>query len=158
MNSRVPTTGGASSILDTIDHIQKVQRYLGIMIAELIFRSHSHDASKLMPPELDGYAGLSDAVRGLQYGTDEYRAAFAPFKGIIKHHYEANDHHPEHFPDSDISKMNLLQIIEMIADWKAASTRNNSTLMDSLDVSFKRFGIDEQLAAIVRNTVEAVEW
>jgi hypothetical protein len=147
-----------SSILDTIDHIQKVQRFLGIVIADLLYRSHSHDGSKLLPPELDGYAGLSEAVKGLQYGTDEHRAAFAPFKAIITHHYEANDHHPEHFQDSDIRRMTLPQIVEMVCDWKAASTRNSESLLPSLDASFKRFGIDEQLAWIIRNTISEMGW
>jgi len=151
MNSR------ESSILDTIDHIFKVQQYLTQLAMDLQSRAILHDHSKLVPPELDGYAGLTDAVRGLQYGTDEYRAAFEPFKAIIKVHYLHNDHHPEHF-QAGIVDMSLSQIIEMLADWKAASTRNSTTLKDSLEVSIKRFGIDEQLAQIIRNTIDDLGW
>lgn len=150
-------TGREQHILDTIDHIQKVQLYLQQMIDDLQGRLLVHDRSKLMPPELDGYAGLKDAVAGLKYGTDEYRAAFAPFNVIIKHHYGANDHHPEHF-QAGIADMDLLQFVEMICDWKAASTRTSDTLTPSLDASFKRFGIDEQLALIIRNTVTVLGW
>lgn len=146
-----------ASILDTIDHIREVQLCLAQMIDDLQNRSLAHDKSKLMPPELDGYAGLSDAVKGLKYGTDEYRAAFAPFNVIIKHHYGANDHHPEHF-QAGINDMDLLQIVEMICDWKAASTRNSESLTPSLEANFKRFGIDEQLALIIRNTVTVLGW
>lgn len=151
MNSR------ESSILDTIDHIQKVQLYLAQMVDDLQNRAMAHDRSKLLPPELDGYAGLSDAVRGLTYGTDEYRAAFEPFKAIIKHHYLHNDHHPEHF-QAGIADMDLIRILEMLADWKAASTRNSDTLAPSLEASFKRFGIDEQLALVIRNTIAVLGW
>lgn len=150
-------TSREAHALDAIDHIRKVQTYLMQLVIELHSRALLHDSSKLMPLELDGYAGLSDAVRGLKYGTEEYRAAFEPFKPIIQHHYEANDHHPEHF-QGGISEMNLLQLVEMIADWKAASTRNSKTLAETLDASFKRFGIDDQLAAIIRNTVASLEW
>lgn len=152
MNSR------EASLFDTIDHIQKVQWYLAQIIENLQSRALMHDKSKLMPPELDGYAGLADAVKGFPYGTDEYRAAFEPFKKIIRHHYDANDHHPEHFQDNDIRRMNLLQVVEMVTDWKAASTRRDDTLLKSLDVSFKRFGIDDQLAWIIRNTINDLEW
>lgn len=151
MNSR------EQQLLDTIDHIQKVQLYLQQMIDDLQNRLLVHDRSKLLPPEIDGYAGLSDAVKGLKYGTDEYKAAFAPFNVIIKHHYGANDHHPEHF-QAGIDDMDFLQIAEMIADWKAASTRNSETLTPSLEASFKRFNISEQLALIIRNTVTVLGW
>lgn len=150
-------TSREATLLDTIDHIRKVQTYLMQLVIELHSRALLHDSSKLMPPELEGYAGLSDAVRGLKYGTEEYRAAFAPFKSIIQHHYEANDHHPEHFAGG-VSEMNLLQIVEMVADWKAASMRNSKTLTETLDASFQRFGIDAQLAAVIRNTATFLDW
>ncbi len=149
--------GRESHILDTIDHIQKVQTFLTQIIMDLQSRSVVHDQSKLLPPEMEGYAGLKDALAGLTYGTDEYRAAFGPFKTVINHHYLVNDHHPEHF-QAGIDGMDLLQIAEMIADWKAASTRNSKMLVPSLEASFKRFNIGEQLALIIRNTVTVLGW
>ncbi len=145
------------STRDAIRHIGMVQCYLNELIKEWITRSSVHDLSKLNEPELSGYAGLSDAVKGLKYGTDEYRAAFAPFKAIINHHYEANDHHPEHFKNG-LAGMNLLQLVEMVCDWKAASLRTSSTLEDSLEASFQRFKIEPQLAAIIYNTIRELRW
>lgn len=147
----------SKSFSDTVSHIRLVQSKLRIIVEFLLLRAELHDVSKLNEPELSGYEGLSEAVKGLQYGTDEYRAAFEPFKAIIKHHYEYNDHHPEHFAGG-VKEMNLLQIVEMAADWKAASMRNSDTLKPTLEASFKRFGIDDQLAEIIRNTVEALDW
>lgn len=147
------------SVLDTINHIKQVQFFMEQVIKSLIERARLHDASKLNEPEYSGYAGLSETLKGLQYGTDEHRAAFAPFKPIIQHHYQANDHHPEHFDKTDgIAQMNLLQLVEMFCDWKAASTRNSNTLLDSLDVSAQRFGVEPQLAKIFSNTVRDLEW
>lgn len=147
----------SNSLLDTILHIQLVQQHMDEVLGDLTTRAFSHDYSKLNEPELSGYAGLSDALKGLTYGTPEHKAAFAPFKQVIDHHYAVNDHHPEHFK-LGINGMNLLQLIEMVCDWKAASLRNSDTLADSLDVSFKRFGIDTQLANIIRNTVNELRW
>ena len=57
-------------------------------------------------------------------------------------------------------RMHLLQVIEMLADWKAGSMRNSESLLPSLDVSFKRFGIDanSHLAWLIRNTVLHLDW
>lgn len=142
---------------DARDHIAKVEGYLSLCADLLRIRAITHDASKLEEPELSGYAGLSDALKGLEYGTPEYRAAFEPFKEVIKHHYAANDHHPEYHADG-VNAMNLLQIIEMLCDWRAASQRSNGNFEDSITVSCKRFGIDAQLESILRNTASHLGW
>ena len=63
---------------DTIEHIRFVQQKIMDLASILFNRAINHDASKLKEPELSGYAGLADAMRGLTYGTPEHRAAFAP--------------------------------------------------------------------------------
>jgi hypothetical protein len=143
--------------LETFMHIGKVQYFLSLCVADLVARSEKHDASKLDEPELSGYAGLAEAVKDLQYGSMAYRAAFQPFKTIIQHHYAANDHHPEHF-GAGIDGMNLLQIIEMLADWKAASERGGGDFAESLKVSVARFEIEPQLENILRNTAKYLGW
>ena len=142
---------------DTIDHIAKVEGYLSLCADLLRVRAITHDASKLQEPELSGYAGLSDALQGLTYGTPEHRAAFAPFKAIIAHHYEHNSHHPEHYTGG-INDMNLLDVIEMLCDWKAASERGKGAFADSIRASVERFGIDGQLAGILTNTARQIGW
>lgn len=142
---------------DALEHIAKVERYLSQMAHELRARAAAHDASKLEEPELSGYVGLSEAVKGLTYGTDEYRAAFAPYKEIIQHHYRHNSHHPEHYPGG-INDMSLLDVIEMLCDWKAASERGGGDFAESIRVSVKRFGIDPQLGLIFANTAKDLGW
>lgn len=142
---------------DTHEHIYSVQSYMDAYINSLHLRAKEHDASKLEEPELSGYAGLTEALKGLEYGTPEHRAAFAPFKPIIQHHYENNTHHPEHW-DNGINDMSLLDIIEMLADWKAASERGNGDFARSIEVGVNRFDIDDQLAYILRNTARELGW
>ena len=84
---------------DTKEHIKKVRDNLFIIRHRLERRANIHDASKLEEPELSGYEGLSQALKGLTYGTPEHRAAFAPYKEIIQHHYANNSHHPEYWPN-----------------------------------------------------------
>lgn len=55
--------------------------------------------------------------------------------------------------------MTLIDVIEMLCDWKAASERTQQTsVAPSLSHNQQRFGIDDQLAAILANTVQALEW
>lgn len=143
---------------DTLRHIEAVQGNLQLVGTRLAIRSHNHDSSKLQEPELSGYAGLSDALAGLQYGTPEHRAAFAPYKEIIRHHYEHNSHHPEHYPARGIAGMSLLDIVEMFCDWKAANDRSGGDFAESIQISIKRFEIDEQLASILENTRVELGW
>ncbi len=144
--------------IDTHKHIAEVGLNLSLVVVELEERKRAHDASKLKEPELSGYEGLNDAVKGLTYGSAEYRAAFEPFKPIIQHHYANNTHHPEHWPNG-VADMSLLDIIEMLCDWKAASARNNGDFKKSLEISIARFHFDDdRIGEILMNTARELGW
>jgi hypothetical protein len=92
------------------------------------------------------------------YGSDEYKAFLADMGDGLKHHYEANRHHPEHFSNG-ADDMTLADLIEMLADWKAATERHDDgDLAKSLEIQRERFGLSDQLAAILRNTAEHFGW
>lgn len=58
---------------------------------------------------------------------------------------------------SSISQMNLLQIIEMLVDWKAASERHeDGNIIKSILHNQKRFKMSDQLTAILINTAQAL--
>lgn len=146
------------STRDTIEHIRKVQARLQECINNLTVRAAHHDESKLEIPEKEGYDQITNQLRDLVYGSDEYRAALLANKPTIDHHYAANSHHPEHYPDG-IAGMSLLDIIEMVADWKAASERTKQgSIAASLVHNKVRFGISDQLASILENTVRELGW
>jgi hypothetical protein len=146
------------STADTLEHIGKVQARIGEVIQALHSRAQEHDQSKLQEPEKDGYDRLTIALKDCEYGSDAYRAALAESKPTIAHHYAANDHHPEHWPNG-IRDMSLLSIIEMLADWKAASERTKQgSIARSLTVNIERFGIEPQLAWILSNTIDELGW
>lgn len=148
----------ADSTQDTLDHIGKVQSRLQEVCNHLTVRAAHHDASKLIEPEKSGYDQLVTNLADVQYGTDDYRAALREAKPTIAHHYAANDHHPEHWPNG-INDMSLLSIVEMLCDWKAASERTKQgSIAQSLTVNAERFGINLQLAGILENTVRELDW
>lgn len=145
------------SLRDTREHIARVQVNIDQAVKNLAERAVVHDASKLEEPELSGYEGLAQTLKGLTYGTPEHRAAFAPYKVVIRHHYDHNRHHPEHWP-LGVTDMSLLDIIEMLCDWKAAHDRNGGDFEHSIQVSASRFNISEQLHAILINTAKEMGW
>lgn len=141
---------------DTHQHIALVRGHLLRCVQNLIRRADQHDQSKLQSPELETYDALTPALSGLSYGTEDYRAAMQPFKAGIKHHLQVNDHHPEYFPDG-VQGMDLLQLLEMICDWKGASQRQaGGDLARSIEISAERFGIDDQLKQVLLNTAETL--
>lgn len=143
---------------DTWEHIQKVQHRMNEVLTLLAGRALSHDKSKLEAPEKAGYDQMTEQLRDLVYGSDAYKAALLANKPTIDHHYAHNSHHPEHY-ENGIAGMSLLDIIEMVADWKAASERmKQGSIQQSLPVNKKRFGIDDQLFAILENTVKELGW
>lgn len=142
----------SNSERDTHDHIEKVRTHIHAVIENLADRNNNHDASKLQEPELSGYESLQTRLADVEYGSEEYYLALRSARDTIAHHYAHNTHHPEHWPNG-IDGMSLLDIIEMLCDWKAASERTkNGTMVKSLEVNFERFQIGKQLQSILINT------
>src|ERR1051325_2823710 len=142
------------STADTLEHISKVGLRIGEIITNLRRRAHDHDASKLVEPEKSGFDVLTFKLASLVYGSEEYKAALEEGKPTIAHHYAHNSHHPEHY-ENGIAGMSLLDVIEMLADWRAASERlQQGSILASLEHNRIRFGIDDQLYAILCNTVK----
>ena len=148
----------ADSLTDTHEHIGKVQARLEEVCNHLTVRAAHHDESKLVEPEKTGYDQLTVRLADVAYGTDEYRAALAEAQPTIAHHYVANSHHPEHY-ENGIDDMSLLDVVEMLCDWKAASERTKQgSIAQSLAHNKARWDISDQLAAILENTVRELGW
>ena len=146
------------STQDTIQHIERVVQYLGIVIEELQARGMRHDQSKLKPPEKEIFDAVTPKLAGLTYGSDEYKAALVEMGEALRHHYRHNRHHPEHFPGG-VTDMSLIDMLEMLCDWKAASERHgNGDMAESLNINAKRFGIERQLGVILANTAQDLGW
>lgn len=146
------------STQDTLEHIGKVQDRVQEVCNNLTVRAVRHDLSKLAEPEKSGYDRLTEQLSTLVYGSEEYKAALVAGEPTIAHHYAHNSHHPEHY-ENGIAGMSLLDIVEMLCDWKAASERTKQgSIAQSLEHNQKRFNISDQLAAILENTVRELKW
>lgn len=149
---------GYDSTADTLRHSLRVGELMARPITELIERSTQHDRSKTEDPELAVFNEFTPKLQTTTYGSDEYKAHLAAMKPALDHHYAANRHHPEHFADG-VDGMTLVDLVEMLADWKAATERHaDGDLARSLEIQRDRFGLSDQLVRILRNTAEHYGW
>lgn len=143
---------------DTELHIGRVQALMGQIVGLLNDRMLVHDASKLLEPEKSGFDEWTPRLRVLTYGSDEYKAALVGLGEALAHHYAHNRHHPE-YHERGVDNMTLLDLVEMFADWKAATERHeNGDLARSIEINRNRFGINPQLARIFDNTQRELGW
>jgi hypothetical protein len=61
-------------------------------------------------------------------------------------------------PEWGISGMTLLDLTEMLCDWKAATLRHNDgDIRKSIEINQKRFGYSDELKRILLNTLREIE-
>lgn len=142
----------SDSTLTTMDHINQVRNTLQAFAISLLQRGEVHDASKLQAPEkqfLDARRYLTETEGDEPYGSEGYRRQGAVLKPMLKHHQAFNDHHPE-FHANGVYSMNLMQIVEMWADWQAAAKRGGE--VQNLGYAAERYCMEPQLKRIFANT------
>jgi hypothetical protein len=173
---------------DTMAHIARVRELIRDAVIRLRNRAKLHDLSKLKSPEKEAFDALGDNLRGITYGSDEYRAQLKKIKPAIQHHYDHNTHHPEHYQYEEcnicfhrhhrnyvgqcercgngifttrpgIEGMSLLDLLEMLCDWKAAGERHaDGSIARSIEVNENRFFFSPQITQILRNTALELGW
>lgn len=137
----------------THEHRRMVQKFLHMIKDELQSRWTHHDLTKVGPIEKPVFDEYTPKLKDSTYGSEEYKGFLAAMKPALDHHYAKNRHHPEHF-ENGIQGMNLVDLIEMFCDWKAATMRHgDGDLMKSIDINQTRFGYDDDLLLIFRNSV-----
>lgn len=145
---------------ETYEHIRTVRENLDKIIIALLQRAEEHDQSKLLAPELAGFDKATGQLRGLTYGSEAYKAQLAQvdLKDTVQHHYKHNRHHPEYFHQG-IRGMNLVDLVEMLADWEAATHRHNDgNIALSIELNQDRFGYSDELKEILLNTAQDFGW
>jgi hypothetical protein len=138
---------------ETLEHIQHVRTLLNVIAIKLLHRGELHDLSKLREPELSTFTEFTPKLRDSTYGSPEYGRFLTEMKPALDHHYSNNRHHPEFFKADGINGMNLIDVVEMLCDWKAATMRHaNGDLRRSLEINRERFKMSDQLYTILINT------
>jgi hypothetical protein len=139
---------------DTFRHIERVRNLLNRCIADLLERGEKHDQTKLEAPEVELFTEYTPKLAACTYGSEEYQGFLKAIKPALDHHYANNRHHPEHHKHG-VNDMNLLDIVEMLCDWKAASERHHDgNIRKSIEINANRFGLSPQLVKILENTAD----
>lgn len=139
---------------ETFRHIERVRNLLNRVAADMLRRGEEHDQSKLEPPEVELFTEFTPKLANLTYGSAEFNACKAAMGPALSHHYANNAHHPEHHKNG-VNDMTLLDIIEMLVDWKASSERHHDgNILKSIEINADRFGLSPQLTKILENTAK----
>jgi hypothetical protein len=139
---------------ETFRHIERVRNLLNRAAADLLRRGEEHDQSKLESPEAEMFAEFTPRLAGMTYGSPEFNACKAAMGPALAHHYANNAHHPEHYKGG-VNDMTLLDLLEMLLDWKASSERHHDgNILKSIEINADRFGISPQLTRLLENTAK----
>ena len=141
------------TMVETYKHKTTVSNFINKIVNALLIRSANHDNSKLENPEVDIFTEYTPKLAKSTYGSEEYKLFLKEMKPALDHHYANNPHHPEYYPEG-IKAMSLVDLIEMLCDWKAATMRHNDgDIFKSIEINQKRFGYSDELKQILINTV-----
>jgi hypothetical protein len=139
---------------DTLDHINQVRNFMEQLEIDFSHRRMGHDYSKLVEPEKAIFDEFTPKLKDSTYGSDEYKSYLCEMGAALTHHYANNRHHPEHFING-IKGMTLVDLCEMICDWKAATLRHaNGDILKSIEINQERFRYSDELKQILLNTVK----
>jgi len=139
---------------DTETHRSSVDLNLSIITNALRLRANEHDKSKLEEPEKPIFDEVTSKLKGLTYGSEEYKEQLKNMKVALDHHYANNRHHPEHF-ENGISGMTLVDLIEMFVDWSAATHRHaDGDIGKSINHNAERFDYSSDIGKIFVNTAK----
>jgi hypothetical protein len=138
---------------DTLEHIRTVSKYLNKIIIELLYRAQNHDSTKLTSQEKEIFDIYTPKLKNSTYGSEEYKTFLKEMKVALDHHYDLNRHHPEYYQEG-IDEMDLIDLVEMLCDWKSATERHaDGDIEKSILINKERFDISDQLIKILQNTV-----
>lgn len=139
---------------DVIKHKGTVHKFIDQFCIQLVYRAIVHDSSKLESPEKSLFDKYTPKLKNCTYGSEEYKQYLKELKPALKHHYENNSHHPEHY-ENGLDGFDLFDLIEMLMDWMAATLRHDDgDIFRSLEINKDRFNISDQLYNILKNTLD----
>lgn len=132
-----------------------VLQFLNAIVQELIQRGQNHDQSKFEEDEFPYLVAVLEDMTKYPFGTPEHDAMRLKHQRVFAVHHSKNRHHPEHFANG-IEDMDLMDIIEMLVDWKAASLREkDGSIEKSIKLGAEKYNIHPQLVKILVNTAKS---
>lgn len=125
-----------------LKHKSYVMFFLFKIMWALFKRGLKHDLSKFSREEFEYVYILSTKGVGVKFGSKEYYDLVDCVLPAKEAHARRNQHHAEYYGNC-IDKMSVLDKIEMMADWLAASRRSGSKIMNSLEINTAKYKISK---------------
>lgn len=145
------------TVVTMLRHSQLVSYYLRRLAAALELRAVTHDMSKWSDDEFEGFVKINEIAREHEYGSQEYKQSLAEVDAVPLH-YSRNRHHPE-YHEHGVNDMFLIDFIEMVIDWKAASeTYGRTSLEESLEIQTERFGLEKKHLYLVKAILDELAY
>lgn len=145
-------------LTDVLMHIYEVAENLAQIRHDLELRGMAHDRTKLDDPEFSAFVQTRPKFKKADYGSQEYQKCVEIIRPAINHHYQNNRHHTAYHANG-FDDMNLIDILEMLADWKAANRRNpNLSFVESLPIAFQKYHIPENMQKHIIATLKYLKW
>lgn len=136
-------------------HIMTVQALMRQVAHYLLERADRHDLSKLAPDELGGLIEIDRIADEKGLNSPEYMAALSG--GAIQLHRSRHSHHPEYHPDG-VNDMSLVDLIEMVCDWKAANLlRGHPEWHKSIEMMAERLELSPYQTWLINLIAAALE-
>jgi hypothetical protein len=143
---------------DTLNHIRRIIELMNHVTQKLSYRAYIHDRSKLVEPEKPLIDACPLKLSEMKYNSPAYKRSLEKLGTALKHHYAVNKHHPQYW-EHGVNDMSLLDVIEMLIDWKSATERvKDGDIYKSIKINQKRFGLSDQLVNILENTAKEMGW
>ena len=137
----------------TLKHKELIAKYMAKFSAEVTFRAAIHDDSKFRRDEFEAYAECADEFDQHPFNSQEERALREKLYPAMSLHKQRNRHHPEHF-ENGMTGMNLIDLLEMLCDWKSASERTpGDSIRTALPILKEKYNISPQLMNVLTNTI-----
>lgn len=148
------------ALVEMLEHNAVVQRNLLKIADALRTRATSHDKSKFSLEEFEDFVELKKISRIHAYGSQEYDDSMKDNKALDLH-FERSAHHPEHYAGG-VADMSLLDIVEMVCDWKAVNLTkryNPSTRSweELLVIQTKRFKLTDRQQWLIKLIAEELD-
>jgi hypothetical protein len=133
-----------------------VSQYLATIVQDLVSRLVNHDNSKFEDDEFPNLVKMQGEFKKHVFGSPENEELRKRYADTFRAHHRKNRHHPEHHPNG-IDDMTLVDLIEMLMDWKAAAIRdgNGGSIEKSITLMSEKYKISPQLVKILENTAKA---
>jgi len=150
--------GIAAHHIRVFKHRAILGRFMLRVCLRLLKRAWRHDLSKYNPRECHDLVLARHKYAGVIPSSPEYIKSLELVTSSLDYHFQANSHHPEHFMLIDnqffglgasVEGMPLLDVIEMLCDWKANSVSRSpgESFASIIRIQKEKYNITEAFAS-----------